>query len=317
MTELVTFGETMLRLSPPADGRLETTATFDVTVGGAESNVAAVASRLGRETGWLSKLPDTPLGRRVTGELRRDGVDPAVCWTDEGRVGTYYLESGDPPRGTDVVYDRADSAVTTVQPAELDTERVAAADVFHTSGITPALSEATAETTDRLLSIATEAATTVSFDLNYRSKLWSHAAARETLEPLLADVDLLFAPQRDTESVLGIDAAAPEMARELASTYGIETVVVTMGGDGALALDEGELFEQSVYPASNRRPIGTGDAFVGGFLASWLEAGEIDTALSWGAATAALKRSIPGDVATVTPEEVRAVVDGSTPDISR
>ena len=317
MTELVTFGETMLRLSPPADGRLETTATFDVTVGGAESNVAAVASRLGRETGWLSKLPDTPLGRRVTGELRRDGVDPAVCWTDEGRVGTYYLESGDPPRGTDVVYDRADSAVTTVQPAELDTERVAAADVFHTSGITPALSEATAETTDRLLSIATEAATTVSFDLNYRSKLWSHAAARETLEPLLADVDLLFAPQRDTESVLGIDAAAPEMARELASTYGIETVVVTMGGDGALALDEGELFEQSVYPASNRRPIGTGDAFVGGFLASWLEAGEIGTALSWGAATAALKRSIPGDVATVTPEEVRAVIEGSTADISR
>jgi len=317
MVDLVTFGETMLRLSPPGDGRLETAPQFDVTVGGAESNVAAVASRLGQETIWLSKLPDTSLGRRIAGELRRDGVEPVICWTDEGRVGTYYLESGDPPRGTDVVYDRAGSAVTTVQPEDLDTGTITAADVFHISGITPALSDAAAATTARLLSIAGEAATTVSFDLNYRSKLWSHADARETLKPLLGDVDLLFAPRRDTESVLGIDAPAPEMARDLAETYGIETVVVTMGAEGALALHEGERFEQSVYPASNRRPIGTGDAFVGGFLASLLQTGDVDTALSWGAATAALKRSIPGDVATVTPEEVREVLAGSTTDISR
>mgnify|MGYP000459968013 CR=1 FL=1 len=317
MVDLVTFGETMLRLSPPGDGRLETTPQFDVTVGGAESNVAAVASRLGQETVWLSKLPDSPLGRRVAGELRRDGIEPMICWTDEGRVGTYYLESGDPPRGTDVVYDRAGSAVTTVQPEELDTEAITSADIFHTSGITPALSDATAATTAKLLSIAGRATTTVSFDLNYRSKLWSHAGARETLEPLLGDVDLLFAPRRDTESILGIDAAAPEMARDLARTYGIQTVVVTMGSDGALALHEGERFEQSVYPASDRRPIGTGDAFVGGFLASLLETDDVDTALSWGSATAALKRSIPGDVATVTSEEVQAVIDGSTPEISR
>lgn len=317
MAELVTFGETMLRFSPPDDGRLETTPQFDVTVGGAESNVAAVASRLGAATVWLSKLPDDPLGRRVTSVLRRDGVEPAVCWTDEGRVGTYYLESGDQPRGTDVVYDRAGSAVTTVRPEELDTGRIEAADVFHTSGITPALSDATTATTRELLSIAAKTGTTVSFDLNYRSKLWTHAEARETLEPLLDDVDLLFAPRRDTESILEIDAAAPEMARDLARTYDIETVVVTMGSEGALALRSGERFDQPVYPASNRRPIGTGDAFVGGFLASWLETKDVDTALSWGAATAALKRSIPGDVATVTPAEVRAVIDGSNPDISR
>jgi len=317
MVEVVTFGEAMLRLSPPADGRLETTPQFDVTVGGSESNVAALASRLGRDAIWLSKLPDDPLGRRVAGQLRRDGVEPVVCWSDEGRVGTYYLESGDPPRGTDVVYDRAGSAVTTVQPGDLDTETVESAEVFHTSGITPALSDATAETTAQLLSIAAQSGTTVSFDLNYRSKLWSHAEARDTLEPLLADVDLLFAPRRDTESILGIDAAAQEMARHLAGTYGIETVVVTMGGDGALALHGGECYEQSVYPASDRRPIGTGDAFVGGFLAALVETDDLDTALSWGAAAAALKRSIPGDIATITPDEVREVIDGATPDISR
>ena len=317
MTDLVTFGETMLRLSPPADSRLETASQFDGTVGGAESNVAAVASRLGQETAWLSKLPDSPLGRRIAGELRRDGVEPVVCWTDQGRVGTYYLESGAPPRGTDIVYDRSDSAVTSVQPDDLDTDTIDRADAFHTSGITLALSATVEQTTAALLRTATESGTTVSFDLNYRSKLWSPSAARETIEPLLDAVDILFAPQRDTERVLDIDGEPGEIARTLADTHDIDTVVVTMGGDGALARHRGTQFEQSVYPASDRRPIGTGDAFVGGFLAAFLEEGDVETALSWGAATAALKRSIPGDVATVTPEEVREVLDGETSDISR
>lgn len=317
MVDLVTFGETMLRLSPPSDGRLETSPQFDVTVGGAESNVAVAASRLGASTAWLSKLPDTVLGRRIAGELERNGVVAQVSWTDGGRVGTYYLESGDPPRGTDVIYDRSGSAVTTVSADELDTETVGSADAFHTSGITPALSEATAETTAALLDVASEAGTTVSFDLNYRSKLWSHTEARETIEPLLEDVDLLFAPRRDTEAVLDVEGTAPEMARELAATFDIATVVMTLGEDGSLAIHEGETFEQPVYPASDRRPIGTGDAFVGGFLAKFLDGKSVEESLSWGAATAALKRSIPGDVATVTPREVRAVVTGETTDISR
>lgn len=317
MIDLVTFGETMLRLSPPADGRLETTPQFDVTVGGAESNVAAVASRLGQETVWLSKLPASPLGRRVAGELRRNGVEPAVSWADSGRVGTYYLESGEKPRGTDVVYDRSGSAVTTVTTSELDSEKIRTAQVFHTSGITPALSADAADTTASLLEIASAADTTVSLDLNYRSKLWSPTEARETLEPLLSDVDILFAPRRDVTRILDIEGTAEEMGRALAASHDIETVVVTSGGDGALAVSDGTLFEQAVYPASDRRPIGTGDAFVGGFLANFLDQSDIESALSWGAATAALKRSIPGDVATVTPAEVEAVIDQETAEISR
>ena len=317
MSDLVTFGESMLRLSPPGDDRLERADSLTVHIAGAESNVAIAAQRLGVDAAWISKLPDSPVARRVVRPIEGHGVDADVVWSGEGRQGLYYLETGGEPRGLNVVYDRAGSAVTTVQPGDLDTETVESAEVFHTSGITPALSDATAETTAQLLSIAAQSGTTVSFDLNYRSKLWSHAEARDTLEPLLADVDLLFAPRRDTESILGIDAAAQEMARHLAGTYGIETVVVTMGGDGALALHGGECYEQSVYPASDRRPIGTGDAFVGGFLAALVETDDLDTALSWGAAAAALKRSIPGDIATITPDEVREVIDGATPDISR
>ena len=125
MTDVVTFGETMLRLSPPADGRPETATGFDVAVGGAESNVAVAAARLGLDAAWLSRVHESPLGRRVTGELRRHGVDPAVTWTDRGRQPTYYVESGDTPRGVDGVYDRRDSPLRAARPSDLPRDRIA------------------------------------------------------------------------------------------------------------------------------------------------------------------------------------------------
>jgi len=317
MVDLVTFGETMLRLSPPADGRLETASRFDVHVGGAESNVAVAASRLGCDCAWLSKVADSPLGRRVNSALRRHGVEPAVVRDPEARQGTYYLESGDTPRGTDVVYDRGEAAVTTARPAELPTDRIEAATVFHTSGITPALSTTLAETTAALLSLAREAGTTVSFDLNYRSKLWSPAEAGRTVRPLLDDVDVLFVPERDAGPVLGLDGGPAGIARELAGDHRIGTVVVTRGSDGALALADGTVHEQPALPASDAHPVGTGDAFVGGALSRLVRGEDVPTALAWGAATAALKRAIPGDAALVTPAEVERVLAGDETAISR
>jgi len=115
MTDLVTFGETMLRLSPPDEERLETTDQYDVDVAGAESNVAVAAQRLGLDCAWLSKLPNSPVGRKVAGELRSHGLSVDVVWDDSParRQGTYYLEQGRPPRGSDVIYDRAHASVTT------------------------------------------------------------------------------------------------------------------------------------------------------------------------------------------------------------
>ncbi|PSP84754.1 2-keto-3-deoxygluconate kinase [Halobacteriales archaeon QS_1_68_17] len=317
MTDLATFGETMLRLSPPDDQPIEMAEQFDVHAAGAESNVAVAASRLGLDAAWLSKLPDSPPGRRVAGALRRYGVDPVVVWSDEGRQGTYYLETGRRPRGANVVYDRADAAVTTATADELPTGRIEAADAFHTTGITPALSATLAETTADLLALAREAGTTTSLDLNYRSKLWSPAAARETLRELFPLVDLLVVADRDAETVLDRAGDPAAVARSLAADHGFETVVVTRGAEGAAAHHDGETVEQPVFPADSPYPVGTGDAFVGAFLARRLRGGSVADALEYGAAAAALKRTVPGDMAVVSREDVESVVAGGTDDISR
>jgi 2-dehydro-3-deoxygluconokinase len=312
VTDLVTFGETMLRLSPPRGERLETTRDLDVQAGGAESNVAVGAARLGADVRWLSKLPDSPLGRRVVNELRSHGVEPGVAWADPdaSRLGTYYLEHGGAPRGTNVIYDRADAAITTVEPAELPTDAVEEAEWFHTTGITPALSSAAAETTMALLRRAGDAGTTRSFDLNYRSKLWDPETARAAYEDLFDHVDILFAPRRDAREVLDRKGDAVEIAHGLAAEFAFDTVVVTRGLDGAVALHDGSVYEQPVFDADTYDAIGTGDAFVAGFIAERLRGGALPAALRWGSATAALKRTTDGDLVVTTRAEVESVIDG-------
>ena len=169
MTELVTFGETMLRLSPPRGQRLSRVDNFDVHVGGAESNVAVAASNLGVESTWLSALPETDLGGRIVHALRGEGIETAVTRTETGRVGTYYLERGGSPRGDSVVYDRGNTPIREVTPVELQTDPIQTADYVFTSGITPALSTQSAETTATLLETAQESGATTAFDANYRS----------------------------------------------------------------------------------------------------------------------------------------------------
>jgi 2-dehydro-3-deoxygluconokinase len=317
MTDLVTFGETMLRFSPPGNERLETTTEFDVRAAGAESNVGVAAARLGAETVWTSKLPDSPLGRRVTGELESYGLATDVVRSDGGRQGTYYLEFAGEPRGTDVIYDRADAAVTTATAEELPTERIRSAEWFYTSGITPALSETLRETTETLLWTAHDAGTRTAFDLNYRSKLWSPGEARGTLTDLFEHVDVLVTPVRDAEEVLGLAGDPGSIGRELADEYGFETVIVTLGAEGALAVHDGRMIEQPAFETETHDPIGTGDAFVGAYLARRIRGADVPEALEVGAATAALKRTIPGDIAVVTPAEVERVIEEGSGEISR
>lgn len=319
MTDLVTFGETMLRLSPPHGERLETTDRFDVQAGGAESNVAVAAAQLGVDAVWLSKLPNSPLGRRIARELRGHGVRTGVTWDDaaDSRLGTYYLEHGGSPRGTDVIYDRENAAITTVSPSELPTGALRGASVFHTSGITPALSEAAAEATAALLRNAAAAGTTCSFDVNYRSKLWSPGEAREAYESLFEHVDVLFVPQRDATGVLGYEGDAVDIAHGIGTDFDFETVVLTRGDAGSLALHDDELHEQGVIPADTVDAIGTGDAFVGGFLARRIHGGDVADCLAYGAGAAALKRTVAGDVAVLTHRELVDVLEDERGDITR
>ena len=307
---LVTFGETMLRYAPPPGERLEAAEELSVHVGGAESNVAVAAARLGREAIWLSKLPASPLGDRVERAVAAQGVTTAVVRSETGRQGVYYVEFGGRPRGTDVRYDRADAAVTTATPDELATDRVAAADAFYTSGITPALSATLADTTRELLTIARSAGTTTVLDVNYRSKLWSAEAAAGTLTDLLELVNVLVVAERDAKTVLGRSGDPAAVGRGLLADYDHETVVVTRGAEGAVAVTADAVVERPAFEADTRDPVGSGDALVGGFLARRLAGDDLAAALEYGAATAAVARTLDGDMPLVSPADVEAVVDG-------
>lgn len=313
MPEIVAFGEALLRLSTQSGERLETATELDVHVAGAESNVAVTVSRLGGDAVWMSKVPESPLGRRVQSELARHGVTPKVALASDGRQGVYFLEPGQRPRDTTVLYDRDDAAITDVSPDEFDDEAIANADVFFTTGITPALSESARETAETLLSSAVQHGTTVAFDLNYRRKLWAPTQAATVLSDLLPMVDLLFAPVRDLETIFGIDEDPEQAAKTIYQRFDCETVVVTLGADGALAYTGEAVQTRPAIQTNTRDPVGTGDAFVGGYLIQFLQGQTVGRALEYGAATAALKRTIAGDLAVVTPTDVEAVLtDGST-----
>ena len=309
MTELVTFGETMLRLTPPQGQRLARVDDLSVNVGGAESNVAVAAANLGTEAAWASVLPDTDLGERVVHALRGEGVEPAVTWTDGGRVGTYYFERGGAPRGENVMYDRAGTPVRDATPEDLPGERIRDADVVFTTGITPALSDRLRETTRETLVTAGDAGATTAFDLNYRAKLWDRETARAALTDLLPAVDVMFVAERDARAVLDRAGTPEAVGRELTADFGLETVVLTRGDDGALAVDDGEVFRQDSYVTDTVDPVGSGDAFAGGFLARRLDDGSVPEALAYGAATAAVKRTVAGDMSLTSAEEVAAVVE--------
>lgn len=311
MTEITTFGESMLRLATPEGERFATAGSLDLHVGGAESNVAAAAARLGAEAVWLSKLPESALADRVVEEIRSHGVDARVA-RGAGRVGTYYLDTGGEPRGTEVVYDRSGAAVRSATPAELDCDAVREVDYFLTTGITPALSETLEATTHDLLETASEAGTQTVFDPNYRAKLWSPAAARETLTDLLPLVDVLVVAERDARTVFDREGSPAEIASDLASEFGHETVVLTRGAEGSLAWHDDETVSQAAIDAETHDPVGSGDAFVGGFLVARGEGLSITAALEWGSACASLKRTVAGDVAVIDRSDVQQVLDGGT-----
>ncbi|WP_435334951.1 bifunctional 2-dehydro-3-deoxygluconokinase/2-dehydro-3-deoxygalactonokinase [Haloarchaeobius sp. TZWWS8] len=315
--DLVTFGESMLRLSPPDDERVETARSLEVHAAGAESNAAIAAERMGAVASWLSKLPDTPPGRRVASGIRKHDIDVDVVWTDEGRVGTYYLEQGGSPRGTNVVYDRANSVISQAEAGEFNLDRIREASAFFTTGITPALSPTARETTLNLIKVARQAGTMTAMDVNYREKLWSPSEARSTLTRLWKGIDVLIIGMKDAERVLDYEGKPEQLAHHLSSEYDLKTVVVTRGSNGALALHDNVVYRQDAYDTDTHDPIGSGDAFTGAFLARRLCGDDVQRALQYGAATAALKRTIPGDVATVTKREAEKVISDAGGAISR
>lgn len=306
----MTVGEATLRFSPPQGERIETASDFAAHVGGPESNVAVAAATLGLDTAWLSKLPDSALGRRIVGDLRRGGVRTGVVWADAGRAATEFVERGGRADGT-AVTDRGDAAVTTMRPDDLPLGVIREAEMLFVSGATPARSETLLETTAALLEVATEAGTTCAFDTRFEATGLAPDTAREMYDHLLDAVDVLVVDEADAEAVFDLDGEVVPAAHSLRTRYDCEAVVVTREGRSpAIGLQGEEIYEVPPFETETRDPSGAHDAFVGGVLAGRHRGDGLKEALTEGAATAALKRTIVGDVVVGSRRDVEAIRNG-------
>ena len=328
MVDLVTFGEAMLRLSPPNFKRLEQTITLDINIGGAELNVAIGASRLGLTSSWVSKLPDNPLGRMIANKARELGVDVShILWEKEGRAGLYFLEFGATPRASSVLYDRANSSFSNIQHGELDWNKILeGTQCFHVTGITPALSGSAENATLQALKKARELGCSVSMDLNYRAKLWDSKTAQKILTPMLEYVNILITTSGDSRTILGLEAQNDEeLAQILLKRFPLDVVAVSFREGAsvwrcrwsALARTREDVYRTRTYEIDIVDQVGRGDSFAAGFLYGYLAADDIQMALDYGVAFAALKHSFPGDFNWCTREEVEALLAGPKPGVSR
>ena len=308
--KVVCMGETMVMFAPPPHELIEHSTRFVSYLGGAESNVAIGLERLGVHAGWIGKLTRNALGRKLVNEMRAQGVDTsAVIWTSEGRVGTFFFEFAAHPRPQTTIYDRANSAAATMTAADLDWDYVRRAEWVHLTGITPALSPTCRVATREIVRRAREDGIKVSFDTNYRELMWSRDEAREAMRELLPFVDLLVATESDAEMLAGAGFAREEALKKLARDNPHRAVVMTLGGEGSMACDGSSIYSSPAPPVTAVNRLGAGDAFVAGLLYGYMT-GDLQTALRWAAAMAALKITIPQNIPLINKEDVERLLSG-------
>lgn len=347
MYDLVTFGETMVRLSSPNYERLEQATMLSVTVGGAELNVAVNAASLGLKTAWVSRLVDTWSGRLILNKGRERGVDMShIIWTKfDGvgyeRNGFYHLETGIGPRASAVTYDRGHSAISNIQPGEVDWASVFdGTKWFHVSGITPALSESAAAVTKEALEAARAADVTTSYDLNFRSKLWSAEQAQAATKKLIPYINVLIGNEEDFEKSLGIEAEGttesyskldPEsykgVARNVMKLYPNIQMVGTTLRDAktgllndwrTLLFDGQEFYLSRIYENLELVDrVGGGDSFSAGLIYSLLQGKKPQDAVDFAGGFSALAHTFPGDFNWATVDEVEKAMKGGAARISR
>jgi 2-dehydro-3-deoxygluconokinase len=315
--DVTSFGEAMLRLSVPAGTRLETADRLDMHPAGAEANVMAALVRLDRRCGWASSLPDSALGRVVANRLRQAGVDlSAVIWQREGRMGTYFVELAGPPRPIQVIYDRADTCITILEPGQIDWDYLLDTRLLHLTGITPPLSPGCEAITAEAVRRAKEKGVAVSFDVNYRSKLWTAEQAAATLLPLLHGVALLFCSLRDAVTLFGCSGSPETVVEQLAAQTEADHIIVTLAEKGVMGWDGSRFYRQGARSVQIVDRIGAGDALAAGVLHGWLD-GDFEGGLAYGVTMAALALSQHGDMVVTTRAELEMLAAESDKDVVR
>ncbi|MHA1917352.1 MAG: PfkB family carbohydrate kinase [Candidatus Ranarchaeia archaeon] len=334
--DVVTFGEAMLRLSPPNHKRIEQATSFDAVVGGGEFNVAVAVSRFGLTSAWVSKLPNHQVGWLIRNRAREHGVDVShVIWNNDlrARAGIYFMEFGAAPRPSSVLYDRWHAEISKIKPGEVDWSSVFdGSKLFHTSGITPALAPNVADATEEAMKAAKDMGVKVSYDLNYRGKLWTPEEANKFTEKVSKYIDLLITTEEDTRVVYGIegekqdesftkveDETYSQVAKTLADKYGFEVVAITLRENpsvlkntwGAMVYRNGKVHTDRRYDIEVIDRVGGGDSFSAGLIYGYLTMDDVQKGLEFGNAFSALKHSVPGDLNYITQAEVEKLVKGS------
>ncbi|MGB3618510.1 MAG: sugar kinase [Catalinimonas sp.] len=336
MPKIVTFGEIMLRLATPGYQRFRQADHFEATYGGGEANVAVSLANYGMDAAFVTRLPKNDLGDAALMTLRGHGVDTSHIARGGDRLGIYFLETGAVSRGSKVVYDRAHSALSEIEPGTVDWDAVfAGADWFHWTGITPAVSAGAAAVCKEAIQAANERGVTVSTDLNYRKNLWKWGKQPgEVMPDLVAGCDVILGNEEDAEKVFGIHpegvdvtaghvegAAYESVGKQLMERFSrAKKIIITLRGSvsanhntwSGVLWDGKQLFEAPTYQITHIVDrVGGGDSFMGGLVYGLLTYPDDDQrALNFAVAASCLKHTIKGDFNLVTVDEVEKLMSG-------
>ena len=315
--DVTTIGEGQLRYSVPLGSHLERASQLDVNVTGTEANVTSLLSRLGWRCGWVSALPRNPLGRRVANEYARSGLDlSAVVWLEDGRLAIYYVEFGLSPKGTQVYYDRKGTCFVNMTRADIDWDYLLDTRLLHISGLSVPLSPSINAILTEALERAKAAGIPISFDMNYRSRIWTTHEAAAAIAPYLQAVDVLFFARGDAERMYGFNGAPEDIVRQLGALTSASAIVTSLGSEGIIAWDRETIHIEPAKVIQVIDRIGAGDAMVAGVLHGWLQ-GDIFKGLRYGVLTAALCLTHFGDAVYVTRGELEDLLEGPDADIVR
>jgi len=330
--KVVTLGEIMLRLSTPDFKRFVQADTFDITYGGGEANVAAALCNYGLNGTFVSKVPDNAIGQAAINHLRRYGVDTQFIAKGGERLGIYFLETGASMRASQVIYDRAGASIADVKPEEFDWDKILdGADWFHTTGITPALSDKASVLAETALKTAKAKGITTSIDLNYRKKLWSKEKAREVMTKLCQYVDVCIGNEEDADTTLGFKAAHTDVTkgelnlegykdvfRQMKDKFGFKFIASSLreshsasdNGWSALVYDGSDFHHTRKYNVRIVDRVGSGDSFASGLIFGLVTGMPMPEAAEFGVAASAIKHTIPGDLNHATLAEVKELIKG-------